>query len=218
MSKSRYFATEIYEESVDKFYIEKLQETQLEIAISPMHNKDTYTEYDYHKYIKNNGKEPQWKVGDIKKTHRHILICYPNTTTSKTIQPIIEDIKGVGLIQVNSKKGYYEYLTHKNEKNKYHYNEEEIIKLNGFELDNEKTTNANKEIIKREIIHIINANNINEYSDIYDYLDNNGLYEMCEILSKSTIFFNTYLKSKHFKNYCKDTKNILQLEQNSVIY
>ena len=37
------------------------------------HDKDTYHESDYDKYLADNGKEPDWKIGDLKKPHYHII-------------------------------------------------------------------------------------------------------------------------------------------------
>lgn len=199
--KSKLWATEIYEESVNKYYIDILTETTLPIAISPIHDKDIYTEYDYEKYKRNNEKEPNWKIGETKKPHRHILIEYVNTTTRNTILPIIEEIKGVGLIPIGNKKGYYEYLIHKNEKDKYQYKEEERINLNGFEIKEEEKqmTNEIKEEYKKLIIDHINEHDITEYKMLYDYVAIT-LPELKEIVSKNTIFFNAYLKSKVFVN------------------
>lgn len=199
--KSKIWATEIYEESVNPYYIDILKETMLPVAISPIHDKDIYSEYDKQKYIKNNGKEPQWKVGEIKKPHRHVMIEYTNTTTRNAIKPIIEEINGVGLIAISNKKGMYEYLIHKNEKDKYHYKEEDRINLNGFELKEEEKqmTNEIKEEYKKLIIDHINEHDITEYKMLYDYVAIT-LPELKEIVSKNTIFFNAYLKSKVFVN------------------
>lgn len=203
MGKSRYWATEIYEESVNKYYIDILSESAIQIAISPIHNKDTYTEYDIEKYNKTHTEPTKNKVGDTKKAHRHILLAYDNPTTEKNVKELVSEINGVGLIAVKSKKGYYEYLTHKNEKDKYKYNEEDIIKLNNFEItETEDTmTDDKKEELKRLIISIINEKDIEEYKEIYDYINLEiDDINMLKVLSRNTIFFNAYLKSKAFVN------------------
>jgi len=202
--KKRNWATIIYPESVKEDYIETLEKTGLQIAISPLHDKDIYDKGE--------------QKGQIKKAHKHILICYENTTTEKVVKELIDKIGGVGIEPVESKKGYYEYLTHKNNKDKAQYNEEDIIKLNNFNIsDNEenKISHAQVEIYKREIIKIIRVNQIKEYRELIDYLIDNELEEYEEVASNKTIFFNTYITSK--RNQCKEEQKILKREEKYVI-
>lgn len=209
---SKYWSTIIYEESVNKYWKEILKDTNLPIAISPIHDKDKYSEYDYDKYIKENGKEPSWKAGEIKKPHRHILIEYANTTTQNCIKEQVTDkINGVGTMPVGNKKGYYEYLWHKNEIDKYIYKEEDVIRINGFEIKEEDISNQKREEIKKAIINLINIYNFVEYYEVYDYLIKNELNDHAQIYSKNTIFFATYLRSKrftlgHLRNLDKEKK------------
>ena len=65
MKKGRYWASVGYPETLPKNWIEKLTETGLQIAISPLHNMD---------------KQPD---GTSKKEHYHIIFCYDGPTTFK---------------------------------------------------------------------------------------------------------------------------------------
>lgn len=91
-----------------------------------LHDKDVWLENDFDKYIADNGKEPEWKVGDLKKPHYH-LIGY----TSPTI--LGRAAKKFGLpsnyVQKADKplKDNVQYLIHLKEPWKYQYMHEEVI-------------------------------------------------------------------------------------------
>jgi len=182
--KKKYWGTIIYEESVSKDYIDILNDTHLQIAISPIHDKDIE------------------KNGETKKAHRHVLVCYESATTESNFRKdIVDKIKSVGAEPIKSKVGYYEYLTHKNEENKAHYNEEDIIKLNGFKIteNEERMSYKQIEIYKREIIKIIKTLDIHEYANLIDYLDENNLIEFLEVASNKTVFFTGYINSRRYR-------------------
>ena len=44
-----------------------------------LHDKDAYLENDYQNYKEKNGNEPNWKVGDLKPKHYHIVGFIPNS-------------------------------------------------------------------------------------------------------------------------------------------
>lgn len=91
-----------------------------------LHDKDVWLENDWDKYIADNGKEPDWKIGELKKPHYH-LIGY----TSPTI--LGRAAKKFGLdsnfVQKADKplKDNVQYLIHIKEPWKYQYGEAEII-------------------------------------------------------------------------------------------
>ena len=49
--------------------------------------------------------------------------------------------------------------------------------------------------MKRTIINIAREQKIMEYKQLYDYFNDLKLYQMCNVISHATIFFNAYLRS-----------------------
>lgn len=113
--KSRYWAFIIYPESVSANWLDTLQEYHLPMAVSPLHDKDINDD------------------GSPKKPHRHVVVAYGNTTTEKNIQQISDKIGGTKVIPVMSLRGYYNYLTHKDNPEKAQYDSNEILMLSGFD-------------------------------------------------------------------------------------
>lgn len=181
MEKERYWTFIVYPESVKENWLEYLQETGLQIAISPLHNKDINAD------------------GELKKEHYHIFLKFEGPTTYKRVEKITNEIGGTIPKRVISPIGMIRYLTHKDNPEKAQYQEEEIKTLNGLDIsDFDGITKSMELQLKRGIIQIARSKNILEYADLYDYLDKENMQDMIDIVSKNTIFFNAYLKSKKF--------------------
>ena len=122
-----------------------------------------------------------------------------DTTTYRRVERLTNDIKATIPKRVISPIGMIRYLTHKDNPEKAQYNEEDIKTLNGLDIsDFDGITKSMELQLKRGIIQIARNENITEYSVLYDYLDERGITDMLDILSRNTIFFNCYLKSKKF--------------------
>ena len=186
--KGRFWICEMYEDSRPENWREELEKTMIKICISPKHDKDKY-EKDTEEH----------KKGDIKKAHWHILLCFEGPTTYNNALRIAKKVGANIVFQAYSIKGSCEYFIHKNNPEKAQYSEEDYIYLNGFNIDdiNQLTTNEVEEI-KRGIVNIIRQQNIHEYSVIYDFLLDNEMYTMTQVLSNNTMFFVAYIKSKKF--------------------
>ena len=188
MEKERYWTFIMYPQSMPKDWKEYLQQTGLKIAISPLHNKDK------------NADETQ------KKEHYHILLCFSGPTTYTRVEKITKYLNATIPKRVMSVKGIIRYFTHKDNPEKEQYNEEDIISINGMDIkDYDGLTQTRIEYLKKEIVKYIRQNKIYDYSVLYDKMLDEQNLECCEVISKNTIFFNTYLKSKkwikeEFKN------------------
>lgn len=180
--KKRNWTTIVYLDSVKSDdWIEQLQQTGLEIAISPLHDKD---------------KNP---TGEVKKAHYHVIICFPGPTTYKAVQEVSNEyLSGVLVKPIESIRGMYRYLTHKDNPEKHQYKESDIILLNGFDPGN-ILSNADESAIQREVIYYIEENNIMEYRDLCLALMAEDNPDMSHVALSKTIFFNTYLSSRRNK-------------------
>lgn len=176
--KSRYWSFIVYPESVKENWKDILTETGIQCAISPLHDKDINP------------------TGEEKKAHYHIVLQFDGPTTYKNVKENICDKIGATIPQkVISLRGYYRYLCHLDNPEKYQYNPKEIIEIGGFNLD---LTTSEVNMIKGEIIQDIKRLGIVEYRDIVDYYLSIGDYDKFDIISNKTYFFDKYIGSTRY--------------------
>ena len=139
IEKDRYWTFLIYLDSAPKNWRDILQETGLQIAISPLHDKDITD------------------VGELKKPHYHVILCFNGPTTYSKVCSITESLNSPIPKRILSVIGMYRYFTHKDNPEKYQYNEEDITTLNGFDIEDRTGMTTSQTIaIKRQIQKIIN--------------------------------------------------------------
>lgn len=176
--KNRHWTFVMYPDSLPENYLEILQQTGLEVAISPLHNRDLD------------------KEKELKKAHYHVLLCFPGPTTYKKVCSITQKLNATIPQRVLSVKGIYRYFTHKDNPEKYQYDEQEIVCLNGFDSENfVAMTTSQIKMIVRELTDIILNKNILEYVDLIDFLVTNEMYDFLDVASTKTIYFNTLISS-----------------------
>lgn len=189
--KSRYWAFVIYpDDSAPDNWLSILNEYHLPMAVSPLHDADLNAD------------------GEEKKKHRHVLIAYGNTTTAGNIKEISQAVGGTIPIPVVSLKGYYRYLTHKDNPEKAQYREEDIIHIAGFDPADYWSYTAEEEVtIRIKVMEIIKGERIFEYFGLLDYLMGYDL-ALFKYVSEHTLLFNSVVTS--FRHSCKvdDEKNV----------
>lgn len=182
--KKRAWALVCYPESLPNDWQDFLQKTGLEIAISPLHDKDVNPD------------------NTLKKSHYHIILVYQNPTTFKNVKENICDYLNCPCPQpLECIKGYYKYLTHKDNPEKYQYNDNDIVLINGFDNSNyinmslnEITTYLNK------ITDYIEDLQITEYRDLIFLLkQDEELRFLLPVALNKTIVLNAYIKSLKYK-------------------
>lgn len=183
--KKRYWAFVLYPESAPENWREILQQTGLSICVSPLHDKDINP------------------TGEKKKAHYHIILCYSGPTTFKCVKSITDSLNQPIPIALEQVRGYFRYLTHKDNPEKYQYDEKDITTINDFDIDNYNDLSVSQiNAIKIELQKIIRDNNIYEYCDLLDFLLDNDLLSYLDVAQNHTILFNTYitsLRNKHKK-------------------
>lgn len=183
--KSRYWAFIVYPDSAPNNFIDILQEFHLPMAISPLHDKDINSD--------NTDKKP----------HYHVLIAYGNTTTDGNINSISQAINGTIAIPVMSLKGYYRYLTHQDNPEKYQYKESEIKLLSGFDPYDYWNFSSEESVRYRlDIMDIMKSNRIYNYFGLLEYLAGNDLI-LFKYASDNTILV---------KSMCQEYKSLLRIE------
>lgn len=168
----------IYEESVNENYIEILRSQQIRCVISPLHDKDL-----------NEDGTPQ-------KPHRHILIHFNGGRRLEDIEFIIESINAYQHCEIvmDALKSY-EYLFHKNEPDKHHYNENELIYINSNKSDYIF-------LPYRDIAIYINENNLLTFNGLIDTLIKNEDHKLLEYVASNCYYVQSYQKAiKDKKDY-----------------
>lgn len=185
--KKRNWAFVLYPESAPKDWREQLQQTGLQCAISPLHDKDINP------------------TGEPKKPHHHVILCYAGPTAYNVVKALTNGKLGQTIPQaLEQVRGYYRYLTHEDNPEKAQYSKAEIQTLNGFNIkDFVELTKSEVTKLKREIQTFIRDNEIVEYADLMDYLMDagDGMADHYEVAANNTMFFAKYLVSRRFKVY-----------------
>ena len=190
--KKRYWAFVLYPESAPENWREILQQTGLSICVSPLHDKDINP------------------TGEKKKAHYHIILCYSGPTTFKCVKAITDSLNQPIPIALEQVRGYFRYLTHKDNPEKYQYDEKEITTINDFDIDNYNDLSVSQiKTIMIDIQKIIRDNDILEYCDLLDFLLDNELLSYLDVAQNHTILFNTYITSLRNKKKNIAKNNII---------
>lgn len=116
--RSTSWAFVIYPESMPDNWLSLLRDLHILGAISPLHDQD----------IDENG--------EFKKAHYHVLLHFPS---KKSINQILELENKLGSSvppeAVASFEGYFRYLIHADDPDKFQYNKEDIIPLCGLDVN-----------------------------------------------------------------------------------
>lgn len=179
--KKRNWAFVLYEESAPNDWREILLLKGLCFATSPIHDKDINP------------------TGEVKKSHYHIILCFGSPTTFNNVKTITDELNQPIPIPLESVRGYYRYFTHRDNPEKYQYNECDIKLYNGFDVTDVLNSFEVFTILKTIQLLII-ENNIIEYSDLMDFLLKNDKMEEWNVACSHTLFLNSYITSYRHKN------------------
>ena len=161
-------------------WIQQLQLSGLQYAISPLHDKDKQEDGS----------------GRTKKPHYHVIVIYGSPTTYNNVKNLTDSFNAPIPQALEQVRGYYRYLTHKDNPDKYQYDEEDIVTGGGFNIaDYIDLSKSEVTEIKFKLQQLIREQNIIEYSAFMDYIQDNLDRINYDVASSHTIFFNTYIKS-----------------------
>ena len=182
--KGRNWAFVMYPESMPVDWYYRLEMTGLPFAISPLHDRDLNP------------------TGEEKKPHYHVLCYYENPTTQKNVHELVSNlVNGTMPIKLESLKGMYRYHIHKDNPEKYQYDDSERTFINGFDLKKvDDLTYYEIKKLLRELYQIIRDKHILEYADLLDFLDTNDCHELLDVAENHTILLNTYISSRRYKS------------------
>lgn len=174
--KKRNWAFVLYPDSAPLDWKEQLQLSGITCAISPLHDKDI---------------DP---TGEPKKPHYHIILCFPGPTSYNVVSSITASYNATIPKALESVRGMYRYFTHKDNPDKYQYDEKEIILLNDFDVADVLNSGEVFHIMKMIDVLIENLK-LFEYSDLMKYLRDNEMNDYYNVAASHTLFFNTLISS-----------------------
>lgn len=184
--KKRYWAFVGYPESLPTDWKDQLQVTGLQCAISPLHDFDVNP------------------TGEVKKPHYHVILAYSGPTTFNNVKALTDSLNCPIPIPLDQVKGYFRYLTHKDNPEKYQYDEKEILTINGFNIfDFCELAKGEVMEIKKKLQHLIRVHDFIEYSDFMDFLLDSELSSEYDVASNNTYFFEKYISSRRNARYKK---------------
>lgn len=177
----------LYPESAPEDWRQKLAETGLQCAISPLHDKDVNPD------------------GEPKKAHYHVILCYSGPTSFNVVKGLTDSLNQPIPQALEQIRGYYRYLTHKDNPEKYQYKDSDVTSINGFDIaDYVELTRSEVSKITKIIQDLIIEKDIYEYSDLMDllaYTEGEDAAVQYEVARSNTLFFNAYIKSRKYKKY-----------------
>lgn len=183
--KKRNWAFVLYEESAPENWRDIIRDTGLQACISPYHDMDINPD------------------NTIKKAHYHVILVYSGPTSYNVVKQLTDSLNQPIPQPLEQVRGYYRYLTHKDNPEKYQYDEKDITTINGFDISNYVELSASEvKTIKIQIQSFIRDNEIYEYSELMDILLDNDLINLWEVASNHTYFFDKYIcsyRNKHTK-------------------
>lgn len=184
-SKYRDFTFLLYPESIPEDWETKLSKMDIEMAISPLHDKDkiegetlseTIEELEHQKIFNGWSEEKYAEEMDKviwKKPHYHVIYIAKNPVTAHAVRMRIQRLLGKESLAVvqpinSSVKSVYEYLTHESksakEENKHIYDKDDIKHLSGFDINNYLTLSKGEENkMMNKLVDIIVDNGIENY-------------------------------------------------------
>ena len=176
-TKKRNWAFVLYLDSAPDDWKEILKIKGLPFAVSPLHDKDINDD------------------GTPKKPHYHIILVFGNPTTYNNVKSITDELNQPIPIPLESVRGMYRYFTHKDNPEKYQYNENDITLYNAFDVT-EVLNNFEVFQCLKEIQSLICELSILEYCDLLDYLLQSDYMELWNVACSHTLFLNSYITSK----------------------
>lgn len=211
----------LYPESLPSDWIDRLETLDIPMEISPLHDKDRLPQ---SKWTQNERLMAERGEMPYKKPHYHVIYRAKNPVTADAVRKRIKRCLGESAIShvefVNSIKNTHEYLTHRSKdaikKKKHLYDEENIVALNGFDVDRYISLDvADKNEIYYKLMDIILDNELQNASELFKVIKSIG-YEELGIPSKRALYdvwracgasLTALMKGFYLENVVQKAKN-----------
>lgn len=162
----------VYPESAPEHWIDRLVAQNLRLAISPLHDKDTWN-HDSPQFVNAETGEiievgERYKIGDRKKAHWHIIVITDKRTSYAEMNSLLQKITNCPYIQkCRSLKNAYDYFLHINAPKKYQgYDKNEIQRFNNFHVE---PTKYEINVLVDEMLSIIVEREFTRMTDVFKF-------------------------------------------------
>lgn len=189
MPKSRNFAFLLYPESCCPSWQQILKDCGHPVMWI-LHDKDVV----YDDTIK------AWKP---KKQHYHVMVMYDTPHSENTAKKLCIMCGGNGHLEtIVTKKGYARYMTHKDDNNKYKYDDTDVICYGG--VDYTKLASSDAELASKandllaELLTYIKRNNVIAYCVLVDYCVTYRRDWLELLRGRTGHLVSDYIKSRHW--------------------
>lgn len=129
-SRARAWTAMVYADSAVPEWQDKLRELLVECLISPLHDKDVWTEAD-------EAENPAHKAGTHKKSHWHVVLSFKNPVPFNHAKEIFSEI---GAVVPPEKKSHVRnfqqmarYLCHLDQPTKHRYDTDDVISIGAID-------------------------------------------------------------------------------------
>lgn len=179
--KARTWGMVVYPESAPENWITLLEETFIQFAVSPLHDKDHNPD------------------GEIKKAHWHVILVWDGPVTQNAAKKIAEMINAPQPVKIESVRGAYRYFTHMDNPDKFQYEDKDIQVFNGFDISSYVAiTKEEKYEAIAKIIELIKSEGITEYLELVSTLMIED-YTLYKVACDNTILVNALVRSNRHK-------------------
>lgn len=186
--------------SVPDDWQQRLQLSGLQYAISPLHDKDKLEDGS----------------GRTKKPHYHVIVVYGSPTTYNNVKSLTDSLNSPIPQALEQVRGYYRYLTHKDNPEKYQYDEKDIQTGGGFNIaDFIDLSKSEVTEIVFNLQKLIREQNFTEYMEFMDYIQDNLDRTFFDVASSHTMFFNAYLRSRRHR--AEQPIKVVKVDENGEI-
>lgn len=192
-----------------------LDNLHVQCALSPLHDKDTYTaedvrnwvdkriDPDYYQFISEDIQEVRKlapKVGDSKKAHYHLEFKFPGPKTREHLTALMDPLLHIPVSKwekVLDWDGYTRYLAHLDNVDKHHYSAFDITAFAGVDLSmllrSKQTTNIRRLC---EINQYIRDNKIEYYYQLDDWAYDTGDMDTIALVTGRASYYASKFRSK----------------------
>lgn len=118
--RSTYWGFLLYKESAPKNYLEILKSFQVDFCLSPLHDKDVWTQQDEQ-------DNPEHIAGTPKKEHIHGIFRFQSMKSFSQVKELTDKLNAPFPIRIISISKSVQYFVHKNDPEKHQYDRKDIV-------------------------------------------------------------------------------------------
>lgn len=183
-----------YPDSAPPEWADYLSNLHLAIWVSPLHDRDVWTEADER-------ENPAHKAGELKKPHYHLICQYETQVDRKNFLADMKGLNGSECVKrVQSLRSMVRYLIHADDPDKAQYRQEDVKVFGGASLDLvEQLGSHERHVMLKAMRKFIRENNITNYCDFVDYCDDCEQAWAGLLDDNSSYTIEKYIKSRRYK-------------------